>query len=92
MNPNKERIIELIEDISEKDMAEIIDFIGYLKMKREKEEYQDVLQASESSIDFWDNKVDDEVWNDALAGRDCAHSGPFHRFVLQKKKTRIGFV
>ncbi|AXF55330.1 DUF2281 domain-containing protein [Salicibibacter kimchii] len=65
MNTNKERILELIEDIPEKDMTEIIDFIGYLKMKREKEEYRDLLQASESSMDFWDNKIDDEVWNDA---------------------------
>ncbi|WP_227002726.1 DUF2281 domain-containing protein [Salicibibacter kimchii] len=65
VNTNKERILELIEDIPEKDMTEIIDFIGYLKMKREKEEYRDLLQASESSMDFWDNKIDDEVWNDA---------------------------
>ena len=26
-------------------------------------EYDDLLLASESSLDFWDNDIDDEVWN-----------------------------
>lgn len=25
----------------------------------------ELLQAAESSVSFWDNAVDDEVWNDA---------------------------
>ena len=31
----------------------------------EKEEgIEDLIMASESSLDFWDNPIDDEVWND----------------------------
>jgi bifunctional DNA-binding transcriptional regulator/antitoxin component of YhaV-PrlF toxin-antitoxin module len=26
---------------------------------------EDYLRAAESSIDFWHNAVDDEIWNDA---------------------------
>ena len=29
------------------------------------DETDDLLAASESSLDFWDNPIDDEVWNDA---------------------------
>jgi hypothetical protein len=29
------------------------------------EESTDLLAASGSSLDFWDNPIDDEVWNDA---------------------------
>jgi len=25
---------------------------------------EDMLRASESSLDFWDNPIDDEVWNE----------------------------
>ena len=25
----------------------------------------DLLNAAESSLDFWDNPIDDEAWNDA---------------------------
>jgi hypothetical protein len=27
--------------------------------------FEDLLSASASSIDFWDNLIDDEIWNDA---------------------------
>ncbi len=30
----------------------------------EEEELEDLLRASESSLDFWDNPVDDEIWNE----------------------------
>jgi len=29
------------------------------------EESDDLLTASGSSLDFWDNPIDDKVWNDA---------------------------
>lgn len=28
------------------------------------EDIEDLLMASESSLDFWDNPIDDEVWNE----------------------------
>jgi len=31
----------------------------------DKEELADLVSASESSLGFWDNPIDDEVWNDA---------------------------
>jgi len=29
---------------------------------------QDLLEASQSTLDFWDNPLDDEDWNDAQPG------------------------
>ena len=29
------------------------------------EEFSGIMQASESSLKFWDNPIDDAVWNDA---------------------------
>ncbi|MCG8540210.1 MAG: DUF2281 domain-containing protein [Clostridia bacterium] len=63
MSTAKQRLRELIDEIPESDVMEVVDFIGYLKMKREKTLYKDLLKASESSTDFWNSDIDDEVWN-----------------------------
>ncbi|MHC1748579.1 MAG: DUF2281 domain-containing protein [Cellulosilyticaceae bacterium] len=54
---------ELVEELPDKEAAEVVDFIEYLKLKKEKELYRELQQASESSLEFWDNDIDDEVWN-----------------------------
>lgn len=64
VNTAKQIITELIEDMQEYELAEVIDFITFIKMKKEKQLYKDMIKASESSIDFWYNDIDDEVWND----------------------------
>lgn len=30
-----------------------------------RDDFEDLKQASTTSLDFWDNPTDDEVWNDA---------------------------
>ena len=54
----------LIDEISEKDYAELIDFLKFLKIKNKKDEFKSLENASQSSMSFWDNDLDDEVWND----------------------------
>lgn len=63
MNTAKEILFNLIEGISENEISEVIDFIGYLKLKKEKELFKDLQKSSESSLGFWNNDIDDEVWN-----------------------------
>ncbi|UJF33829.1 DUF2281 domain-containing protein [Paenibacillus hexagrammi] len=65
MSVTKETLYKLISDIPPQDMEEVADFIGYLKMKRENIMLRELSQAAESSLDFWHNDIDDEVWNDA---------------------------
>jgi len=64
MNPARNDILRMIDDMQDQELAEVIDFIGYLRAKREKEDIRNLLTASESSLDFWRNDKDDEVWND----------------------------
>ncbi len=58
MNTARKILLKLIEQIPDSQIPEIIDFIGYLKMKKENEIFKDLESASESSLDFWDNEPD----------------------------------
>jgi hypothetical protein len=61
---NRDELKRLIDRISEQDAVEVLDCIGCLNMKRERDTLKNLEQASMTSMDFWDNPVDDEVWND----------------------------
>ncbi len=64
MSHTKKLLIRLIEDMPEKEIVEVIGFIDYLRIKRNNKVTEDIEKASESSLSFWDNPIDDEVWND----------------------------
>ncbi|WLR52490.1 DUF2281 domain-containing protein [Bacillus tianshenii] len=64
MNTARERLLKIINEIPEQEVDKILDFAEYLKAKAETNLSEDLTKASESSIDFWDNDIDDEVWND----------------------------
>ncbi|ADG81027.1 DUF2281 domain-containing protein [Thermincola potens] len=63
MNAGKSILIKLIDEIPESQIPEVIDFIMFLKNKQDNQIFKDLISASESSIDFWNNDIDDEVWN-----------------------------
>lgn len=63
MNTAKDYIHKLIDELSEKELPEVIDYIEYIKSKKMKEDHLDLQMASQSSTIFWDNQTDDEVWN-----------------------------
>lgn len=63
MNTAKERLLKIIDEIPEQEVNEILDFAEFLKAKKEKFLSEDLTKASESSLDFWNNDIDDEVWN-----------------------------
>ena len=48
---------ELVEELPDKEAAEVVDFIEYLKLKKEKELYRELQQVSESSLEFLDNAI-----------------------------------
>ena len=63
MDTAKQILLKLIDEIPENQIHEVIDFIGYLRIKNERDMFKELEEASKSSIDFWDNDIDDEVWN-----------------------------
>jgi hypothetical protein len=60
---NREELKRIIDHIPEQDAIEVADFIGYLNTKREREALKNLEHASLTSMEFWNNSVDDEVWN-----------------------------
>ncbi|MNJ57982.1 hypothetical protein D3C77_535940 [compost metagenome] len=65
MSVSKETLYKMIAEIPQQEVEEVADFIGYLKMKRENRELVELSRAAESSLDFWQNDIDGEVWNNA---------------------------
>lgn len=64
MNTAKKILLKLIDEIPESQIPEVIDFISFLKGKKDNQVFKDLELASESSMDFWNNDIDDEAWND----------------------------
>ncbi len=55
---------EQIRTLPETQAREVLDFIGYLKEKNERTEWEDLRGAQATSLAaVWDND-EDEVWND----------------------------
>lgn len=65
MNSAKKILLNLIDEMPEDKIPDVIDFIGYLKVKNEMDIFKELQNASSSSMEFWDNDIDDEVWNNA---------------------------
>lgn len=65
MKVNRARQIlhKLVDEIPDQQLGEVVDFIQFLKSKKEKVLMKELENASQSSTDFWDNEIDDEVWN-----------------------------
>ena len=61
----RQQLLKLINEIPEKQIPELISFIGYLKIKNEIDVFKELQDVSESSTEFWNNEIDDEVWNNA---------------------------
>jgi hypothetical protein len=58
-----ELVQEQIKVLPEKQVKEVLDFIGYLKSRHEQNQWNDLMQAQEKSlVNVWEN-ADDEVWN-----------------------------
>jgi len=62
MDNAKDRLLKIIDEIPEQEVDKILDFAEYLKAERDKSVSEDLTKASESSLGFWDNDIDDEVW------------------------------
>jgi len=55
---------EQIKTLPETQVREVLDFIGYLKERGERGQWEDLMAAQATSLAaVWDN-AEDEVWND----------------------------
>lgn len=59
-----ELIYEQFRTLPEPQAKEVLDFIGFLKEKQERAEWEDLMRAQATGLtSIWDNP-EDEVWND----------------------------
>lgn len=61
MNTARDYLHQLIDQITEREIPEAIDFLEYLKLRKAKETFKDLEDASQSSMGFWDNAIDDSI-------------------------------
>jgi hypothetical protein len=55
---------EQIKTLPDSQVREVLDFIGYLKEKGERTQWEDLMAAQAASLSpVWDHP-EDEVWND----------------------------
>ncbi len=67
MDTTKQILFNLIEEMPDNKLSEIIDFVRCSKLKKEKQLYEDLESADESSFAFLSKDIDNEVWNTILA-------------------------
>jgi len=65
MEAARQQLYDVVEHISPKHVATLLEFALYLRQKST-DDFSDLVLASETSLAFWDNPTDNEVWNNAL--------------------------
>jgi len=63
MQTARQKIYNLVETLPDSQLTEIADFILSIKMRDENKLYKGLEALSISSTYFWDNEIDDEIWN-----------------------------
>jgi hypothetical protein len=57
MNTEKDRLITIIDEISESDLTKVLEFVESIKDEQMKKDYKDITGVSTSSLNFWDNDI-----------------------------------
>ena len=65
MQAVKQEIYTLVESLPDSQLTEVANFILFVKMRNESKIYNELESLSASSTEFWNNEIDDEVWNNA---------------------------
>ena len=63
MQAAKQEIYTMVEALPDSVLSEIASFISLVKMRSENKVFKGLEALSNSSTDFWNNELDDEVWN-----------------------------
>lgn len=53
----------MIDELPDDILPDVITYISYIQKTKKDILFKELEQASTSSIDFWNNPIDDEVWN-----------------------------
>ena len=56
-------INRMIEELPDDMLSEIINYIAFVQKTKKELVFKDLEEAGVSSMDFRNNSIDDEVWN-----------------------------
>ena len=65
MNAERKAIYRIINELPDDSLSDVINFIKFTLINKKSSVFKELEHASASSMDFWDNPIDDEVWNNA---------------------------
>jgi hypothetical protein len=65
MGAVKQKLYNLVEDLSDSELAEIVNFTEYVRARDQIQKLKNLELYGISDLSFWDNEIDDEVWNNA---------------------------
>lgn len=65
MSAAKQILTRMIDELPDEMATNVISYIAFVKNENNNQIFADLETASQSSMGFWDNPIDDEVWNDA---------------------------
>lgn len=65
MHSVKDKLHQIIDNMPDNDALELIEYVDFMKRKRQQSVFKDLELASETGLGFWDNERDDEAWNKA---------------------------
>jgi len=60
----KQSVHNLVETLPTSLLLEVANFILFIRKREENGVYKDLETLSVSGTAFWNNDIDDEVWND----------------------------
>jgi DNA-binding GntR family transcriptional regulator len=65
MQAVKQKIYSMVENMPHTQLTETAKFIRFIKMRDEEKSLAELEALNVTSTAFWDNEIDDEVWNNA---------------------------
>lgn len=63
MSTAKQIAIRMLDEVPDEMLTDIITYIAFIKSRHSSKVFQELEEASLSSTDFWNNPIDDELWN-----------------------------
>ena len=64
MSAARQIVERMIDELPDEMIENVISYITFIKNKQRTQVFKEMEHASLSSTDFWNNPIDDEVWND----------------------------
>jgi hypothetical protein len=63
MSAAKQVLNRMINELPEEAVPDVMRYIIFIQKEKKNLIFNELEQASNSSMDFWNNEIDDEVWN-----------------------------